>query len=489
VSSQEVLGGQAGTADVGEIRRRAASGVVSVGLRNLSVRALGLLGNVALARLLTPSDFGVIAFGLTLTVLGAALSTGGIGASLTRRREEPTREELAVALGFQLAVSSAIALAVIAVAVPLGGAGPVAALMVCAVPIDALRTPAGTMATRHLGFGLLARAEVAETVVFNVVAIGLVALGAGVWGVAAATLVRAVTGAGLLTAYGEVGFMLPRWRPAILRAHLRFGMANQASTLLTATRDQGLNLAVAAVGGVAALGVWSLAYRLLQSVLLLLQALWRVSFPATSRLLEAGQDARRLLTRGLGLSAIATGVMVVMLAGTAPAVVPVLFGPGWHDVVPILPWGAAALMVSGPISTVGVGFLWATGKAGQVLRSVALQAIVWIGTAVALLGPLGPMAIGVGMFAGGVAVAVSVGTAVRRQVPVPIAGRTTAPALVATAASVAGWLVADALGRGIPALAASLVTALAIYAVGVLLLRGEDVRMLFGLLRGALRRR
>jgi hypothetical protein len=35
----------------------------------------------------------------------------------------------------------------------------------------------------------------------------------------------------------------------------------------------------------------------------------------------------------------------------------------------------------------------------------------------------------------------------------------------------------------------SLATALTIYGAGVLLLRGEDVRMLLGLLRGALRRR
>jgi O-antigen/teichoic acid export membrane protein len=477
------------TGDVSEIRRRAAAGVVSVGLRNLTVRVLGLLGNVALARLLTPNDFGIIAFGLTLTVLSAALSTGGIGASLTRRREEPTRHELSVALGFQLAAGTALAIAVGAIAIPLGGAGPVAALMVCAVPIDALRTPAGTLATRHLRFGLLARAEVAETVVFNLGAIGLVALGAGVWGVAAATLVRAAIGASLLTALGEAGLMYPRLDRAILRRHLRFGMANQATSLLNAGRDQGLNLTVAAVGGVAALGVWSLAYRLLQAVLLLLQALWRVSFPATSRLLEAGQDAGRLLTRGMGLSAVATGTMVVMLAGTAPAVVPVLFGPGWEAVVPILPWGAAALMVSGPISTVGVGFLWATGKAAQVLRSVALQTVAWIGTTVALLDVIGATAVGVGMVAGAVAVAVSVGTAVRRQVRVPIVGRTAGPALVAAAGSVAGWLVADALGRGVLALAASLATALGIYAVGVVLLRREDVRVLLGLLRGALKRR
>jgi O-antigen/teichoic acid export membrane protein len=471
-----------------EIRRRAASGVVSVGLRNLTVRALGLLGNIALARLLVPSDFGVIAFGLTLTVLGAALSTGGIGASLTRREEEPTRHELGVALGFQLAVTLALAAVVAAIALPLGGAGPVAALMVCALPIDALRTPAGTIATRHLRFGLLARAEVTETLVFNVAAIALVALGAGVWGVAVATLLRAATGAGLVTALGGIGFVAPSFDLGTLRGHLRFGVANQAATLLNAVRDQGLNLVVAAVGGIAALGVWALAYRLLQAVLLLLQALWRVSFPATARLLAAGQDARDLLVRGLGLTALATGAMAVMLAASAPAIVPTLFGPGWDAVVPILPWGAAGLMVSGPISTVGTGYLWAVGRGGDVLRAVALQGAAWIGLAAALLPVLGPTAVGIGMFAGGWAVALSVGSAVRRRVPVPVARRTAVPAALAALASVAGWEVAEATGRGLLAVVLSLSLALALYGLGAVALRGDDVRTLARLLRRALRR-
>jgi O-antigen/teichoic acid export membrane protein len=393
-----------------------------------------------------------------------------------------------VALGFQLAVTLGLVALVGAIAIPLGGAGPIAALMVCALPIDALRTPAGTVATRHLRFGLLARAEIAETLMFNVAAITLVALGAGVWGVAVATLLRAATGAGLVTALGGIGLVPPRFHWRTLRRHMRFGMANQAATLLNAGRDQGLNLVVAAVGGVVALGVWTLAYRLLQTVLLLLQALWRVSFPATTRLLAAGQDARDLLVRGLGLTALATGAMVVMLSASAPAVVPTLFGPGWDAVVPILPWGAAGLMVSGPISTVGTGFLWATGRGGDVLRAVALQTLAWIAIAAALLTVIGPTAVGVGMFAGGWAVALSVSSAVRRQVPVPVVRRTAGPAALAAAASAVGWLIADAAGRDLFALVVSLAAALTLYGLGALALRGDDVRTLTRLLRRAVRR-
>lgn len=475
--------------EVEEIRDRAASGVVSVGLRNLLVRALGLVGNVVLARLLTPADFGVIAFGLTITVLGAALTTGGLGASLVQRETAPTRHDLGVALGFQVACGLVIVALVAAVALPVGGqAGVVACVMVLALPIDSFRVPAGIVTTRRLDFGLLAKVEVSEVVVFNVASILLVALGMGVWGVAVASLLRAVAGAGLLVARGPVGFVGPRLDLPTLRGHLHFGLANQGATLLNATRDQGLNLLIAAVGGVVALGIWSLAYRLLQSVMLLLQALWRVSFPATARLLAAGEDARHLLSRSIALVAMVTGVMVVALAGPAPATVPVLFGSNWDDVVGILPWGAAALMVSGPISTSGIGFLWAVGDGGRVLRAVAAQTTVWLGATATLLALDEPAAVGIGMFLGNVVLAVTVSAAVRHHVTVPVLRLVIVPALAAAGASVVGWLIADAAGRGVPALCASLAAAVAIYGAAVGALKRPDAAALANMLRRSLRR-
>lgn len=477
------------TQEVEGIRDRAASGVVSVGLRNLAVRGLGLVGNIVLARLLTPADFGLIAFGLTITVLGSALTTGGLGASLVQRREDPARHDLGVALGFQLACGAALAAIVAAVALPYGGeAGLVAAVMVLALPIDAFRVPVGIVTTRQLDFGLLARVEIGELVVFNVASIALVAAGMGVWGVAVASLLRAVVGAVLLVLRGPVGFVAPRFDVRTLRGHLHFGLTNQGATLLNAGRDQGLNLLVLAVGGVAALGIWALAYRLLQTVTLLLQALWRVSFPATARMLAAGADARHLLSRSLALIALVTGVMVVALAGPAPATVPVLFGPGWDQVTGILPWGAAALMVSGPISTSGIGFLWAVGDGGRVLTCVAAQTVVWLGATAALLALDEPSAVGIGMFLANVVLAAAVGRAVGHHVELPILRLVAVPALAAGAASVAGWLVADAAGRDVVALIAALATGLAIYGVAVGTLRRKDAAALARLLRGAVGR-
>jgi hypothetical protein len=119
---------------------------------------------------------------------------------------------------------------------------------------------------------------------------------------------------------------------------------------------------------------------------------------------------------------------------------------------------------------------------------VAAQTVVWIGTTAALLTFVGSTAVGIGMFAGGWAVAIAVGTAIRRQVPMRIAQRTAVPAALAAVSSAAGWLVADAAGRGVVALVLSLATGLALYGAGIYALRRDDARTLARLLGGALRR-
>ena len=57
-------------------------------------------------------------------------------------------------------------------------------------------------------------------------------------------------------------------------------------------RDQGMAIAIAAIGGFEALGVWNIVYRFTTVVIILMESLWRVSFPAMSRL--RGGEARCL---------------------------------------------------------------------------------------------------------------------------------------------------------------------------------------------------
>jgi O-antigen/teichoic acid export membrane protein len=440
----------------GDVRRRAIAGVATVGARGLMVRGLGLLGTIVLAHLLAPRDFGLIALGFTIVSVGGFLSSGGFGAALIRQRATPSREELEAVLGLQLLVTLALCVVVAAVGIPLGKAGAVAALMVLSLPIDATRGPTGIALERTLSYRPIMIAEVTEMLAYNVFAVAAVIAGAGVWGVAAAVVVRAVVGALILFRLGPLGFVRPRLSWARVRPIFGFGVSFQAVQLVNLVRDQGVNIVTAAVAGFTVLGFWSMAWRLLQAIFLLFESLWKVSMPAMARMLDAGEAVKPVLERALLLTAVLTGVMVVPLAGTAHSLVPVLFGDNWSGTIDVLPWAALALVLNGPLSTVATGYFYAINRPGVILRMVTVHSVVWFVVFVPLLPSMGAEAIGVGLLAAAVSDLVVLGVPLHRTAGVAVLKVTLVPIVAAVAASAVGTLVSERLGPNLGGLVAAL---------------------------------
>jgi O-antigen/teichoic acid export membrane protein len=381
-----------------DVRQRAASGLATMGLRSLLVRVLGLVGNVVLARLLSPSEFGAIAFGYALVVLGGFLSTGGLAASLVARAEPPRREELQGVVALQLLLTLTAAGIVALIGLAVGTPAYLAAVMMLSLPFDVLKGPISLGLERSLSYKPLARVEVVEILTYNILAVGLVVAGLGVWGVAIAAVLRAVTGALLLSRWGPYGLVGPRWHWALIRPLLAFGVRFQGSGLVTVARDQGLNLLISAIAGIATLGLWSVAWRLLQTVYLLFESLLRVLFPAMSRLIEQDEEqVGPILERGLRLATLCTGFAVVPLLGAAEPIVDVIFGAKWHETISVVPWAGAGLLIGGPVAASLTGYLFARGDAATVLRIGIAQAAMWLGATAVLLPLLGPKGIGIAM--------------------------------------------------------------------------------------------
>jgi O-antigen/teichoic acid export membrane protein len=462
-----------------EVRARAVRGAFSVGLRNLLVRAISLVGMIVLARILAPRDFGLLALGFTVKSVSEMIATGGLAAGLIRREAPPTRAELRAALGFQLTSTTAVVAAIAGAGFLFGGAAWVAAIMALSLPLFALRVPTIVMLERRLDWSLTAKVEILETVVYFVTSLGLVMAGAGVWGVAAAASVQALVGSALLIARGPVGMLAPSLAPALVRPMLRFGVQFQAVPLLGAARDQGVNLVVAAVGGVVTLGLWSAAYRLLQTILMLLQSLWRVSYPAMARALETGADMRRTLEQILRVSSVLVGLPVVIVAASADALVRIIFGPEWHAAAAALPWGAAAILLHGPVSTASSGFLQARGEVGRVLVTVGVQAALWIAGAAIFIAPLGPEGVGVGMFAGSAVYWILIVRFLRAEEPVRAVRSVSAAVTAATIAAVAGHEAGAVPSSTWVSLLASAGTGSVLYLVLLYVIRRSDLSIVW----------
>ena len=62
------------------IGRRALSSAAVVGARGVAVRAVQFVGTLVLARLLTPAQFGILAFGSTVLTMSLFVADLGLGA-------------------------------------------------------------------------------------------------------------------------------------------------------------------------------------------------------------------------------------------------------------------------------------------------------------------------------------------------------------------------------------------------------------------------
>ena len=156
------------------IRRRAKSGIFFVGSWGVMNLIVGFGGNLVLARLLTPRDFGIVAVGATLMMFTTSIADGGLGSGLIRRERAPERFELKAALALQLALTLSLAAIAAGIGALLEGAGLVVALMVAALPIAAFQTPGRVDLSRDVRFKALSTVEAAANFVYYAWAISLV---------------------------------------------------------------------------------------------------------------------------------------------------------------------------------------------------------------------------------------------------------------------------------------------------------------------------
>jgi O-antigen/teichoic acid export membrane protein len=461
-----------------EIRDRALSAITLVAARNILIKLAALLGNIALARLLSPSSFGMVAFGLTILMFVQLLSDGGLGVGLIRRPEEPQLGDLRALLGFQLLLTTILgtAVAVLAAAGPFGRPGLVTAVMMPALPLLALRVPSLIVLERNLDFSRVVRSDVLGEVTFYGWGIATIALGAGVWGLASAAVAKAAVGTVVMLAVSPVAELIPSLSWRHLRPMLSFGVKFQAVNLVNTGGLQLLNLGVASIGGFTVLGLWALAWRLAQLPYLLFNTLWRVSFPAAAKLLSAGESARRMIERGLGLAAVATGAILAPATGAISPLIPAVFGHRWAPVAEVLPVAFFALQLSGPVSVASAGYLYAVGDTSSILRAATATSVVWLLVTLPLLPVMGVIAVGVGWAVSSFVEIPIMAIPTRRRTGARYAKPILLPWMVATAAGACGWLASRTISHGILAALCGGAVSMFIYAVPLLVMRGETVR-------------
>jgi O-antigen/teichoic acid export membrane protein len=364
---------------------------------------LSFLVFVAMARLLVPGEFGIVAIAGAMVQLGMAVLQRGLPDALVQAHRLDDRQ-IRCAFALSVAAGAAMAIGLVLLAWPLAwllgreGFAPILAALAPILIVQAAAIPLHAVLQRRFDFRAIALRTLVATVAGGMLAMVLAWQGAGAWALVAQQWTVTLVGAALILRFSPI-----RPWPLTLRRDALEPLLAVArpvlfgSVLMQATRRLDA-VALALFVTDHEVGLYFLVARLILSVqLVTTHSIGEVGLAVLARLQAEPKRLGLAIRRAFRLTAFACLVCFGGLLVCAGPLVPLLFGEAWIGAVRPLQV-LAALTAFGALTTVSGQVLVAVGAAGDAGRLAAWSALLQL---VALFGGaalgLMPMVVALGL--------------------------------------------------------------------------------------------
>lgn len=466
-------------------------------VRGIAVLTLVQLLNTVLVFLLTifidPRTFGVyfvVSAGLALLTY---FSDIGLSAALVQKKEKVTREDLVTTFTIQqLLVISAITVAFflspyIAVFYDLDRQGTqLFQALLISFFLSSLKTIPSANLVRNLEFQKFSIPQVAEALVFNLVAVILATRGFGITSFTVAVLARGIVGLILI-------YTIAPWRIGIgisresARSLLSFGIPFQANSFLALLKDDLLIIILGKILTLTEVGYIGFAQKwAFMPLRLIMDKVIQVTFPAFSRL----QNDKTLMALGIEKTIFMISLLIVpLMAGLivlAPYTIDII--PQYHKwgpAIPLLTFFAINAILSS-VSTPLTNVLNALGQIKTTLRLMMFWTVAtWVLTLtlIQFYGFLG-VAIASAVIATSVGIVVYL---VQRQVKFDIWGATAKPLIAGIIMGIVLYFSTPLFVTNVPTIILAVVEGGVVYSLVMLLIAKEkilmEIKTIFGHLR------
>jgi O-antigen/teichoic acid export membrane protein len=322
---------------------------------------------VVTARILSPHDFGVVAFATGLALLGAALCPGGLGEAIIQRLEISERQLSSV---FWLCMASAAAVFVLecALAASLARFFKMEALALL-IPVISTRIMADMAAVvpsallaRAMNFRIIAFRTFVVSIIAAGIAIGLLLAGFGIW----ALVVSQLTSSYIVAL---VSFWACKWHPRLtfstpaVKELLGYGLYSSGTQTLSRVFQQNEQILVGLLLGATQLGFYTFSKQVLTVFNnVVAGSLGSVAHPMFSGIQNDIERVKKGFLSATFVSSLVAFPMFTGLALVAPHIVPLAFGPRWLPDVPLIQL-QCAFGLSTCIGTLQAGLITSQGKA------------------------------------------------------------------------------------------------------------------------------
>ena len=346
--------------------RASISGVAWSLLSVTTSTVMGIVVYVVTSRVLAPSDFGLVAFGSSIILLGSCVVPFGFGTALTQR-EQVTEEHLHSVFWLCAVAGCAVYALLIVTASWLADLTNTEGLALVLAPLgmrllsDSLSVVPAALLFRRMLFRAFAIRSMIANGLGGIICLAMVWAGAGLWALVTAQVLGSVVN--LIVVWGSAGW-LPRlvFRPDRVRELAAFGISSTGTRIVNELRVD--HFLIGMVAGPSILGLYFFARRLFYLLLDLTAGVFspvaNVLFASTQSEPEKARQAFQM--GGFVVTAVGLPLFAGMLA-VADTAVPLVFGSQWSEAVTAV----RILTVSGLLAVLGIvqaGLINGRGYAG-----------------------------------------------------------------------------------------------------------------------------
>ena len=365
------------TPPTSDLRRKTTRGALHAGTGQAINLVLRTGSMMALARIVPPADFGLVAMATAVTGLFGLLKDVGLGGAAVQR-EHVSEEELSTLFWINVALGTVLAVACAASAPFLSAFYKDSRLFWITIALGVGFFFTGTLTqhrarlVRDLRFASLTIIETGALVLSIVIAVGMGIAGFGYWALVVMTVsVPALTTIGL--------FVATRWiprRPAFtsgVREMLRYGGTVTVNTIVVYLAYNLDKVLLGRFAGAEALGFYSRAYQLVMLPMENLNStIGGVAFPALCRVQSDAARLRNYFLKGYKLFLSVILPIMAACALFAEDIVKVFLGPRWTDSIEVFRLLTPAIVAMAFINP----FAWLMLSTGRAVRSLNIAFMI-----------------------------------------------------------------------------------------------------------------
>ena len=358
-----------------DLKNRTTHGVFWTVTTVVGTQAVTFVIQILLARLLSPTEFGLVAMATVFTGIANMIADLGLGASLIQKADV-TEEHYSAVFWFAMAMAATL-FVVFAAGAPLISAlyqEPRLTLVTLALalnfPLGALATVQFTKLQKQMEFRKLGMVTFVACIGGGAVGVLCAWRGCGVWSLVAQQLTNTVIGTTLFLTFHP-------WRPKTglhfraLKEMLGFSMAVFSFNVFNyAIRNAG-NVLLGRGLGATSVGLFNRAYSLMLLPLSFVSyRVGEVLLPAFSLIQDDPKRIARIYLRTVSVIAFVTFPMMIGLWAVSDRFVLTVLGAKWVEIIPLLKLGA----IVGMIESIGAmnGSLYLACGAAKLRLKVVL---------------------------------------------------------------------------------------------------------------------